>query len=332
MNLRHPGPSLVLMSCLLAGATASAQQPPTADEVVSTMEKLNGVTPGARRNHIQGICATGSFVGAKAVQAYSRSALFSGEAVPVVARFSLAGGNPNTPDSARSPRGLAIEFRLPGGALQHFTMLNVPVFGAATPQSFLDALQANLPDPQTGKPDPARQQAFRDSHPDAKALGEFLARNNPPVSYAQSDFYGVHTFRFVNQKDQTTLVKWRFEPEAGVLRWSDEALKTAPPRFLDQDLLDRAKAGPLRWNMVLTLGEPGDEQNNPTVYWPSERRQLQAGVLTLTAATPQAGAECEKLNFDPLVIAEGIAPTQDPVLLFRSPAYAASFVKRLTGR
>ena len=55
-------------------------------------------------------------------------------------------------------------------------------------------------------------------------------------------------------------------------------------------------------------------------------------MLTLTAATPQAGAECEKLNFDPLVMAEGIAPTQDPVLLFRSPAYAASFVKRLTGR
>lgn len=323
--------SALLMALLLASAAASAEAP-TANEVVSTMEKLNGVTPGARRNHIRGICATGSFVGAPALQAYSRSALFSGQPVPVVARFSLAGGNPNTPDSAKSPRGLAIEFRLPGGGLQHFTMLNVPVFSAATPQTFQDALLANLPDPQTGKPDPAKQQAFRDSHPDAKPLAEFMARNNPPVSYAQSEFYSVHTFKFVNPQDQTTLVRWRFEPEAGVSRWSDEALKTAPTRFLDEDLLGRVKAGPLRWNMVVTLGEAGDEQNNPTVYWPSERRQVQAGVLTLTAATPQAGAECEKLNFDPLVIAEGIAPTQDPVLLFRSPAYAASFVKRLTGR
>lgn len=323
--------SALLMALLLASAAASAEAP-TADEVVSTMEKLNGVTPGARRNHIRGICATGSFLGAPALQAYSRSALFSGQPVPVVARFSLAGGNPNTPDSAKSPRGLAIEFRLPGGGLQHFTMLNVPVFSAATPQTFQDALLANLPDPQTGKPDPAKQQAFRDSHPDAKPLADFMARNNPPVSYAQSEFYSVHTFKFVNPQDQTTLVRWRFEPEAGVSRWSDEALKTAPTRFLDEDLLGRVKAGPLRWNMVVTLGEAGDEQNNPTVYWPSERRQVQAGVLTLTAATPQAGAECEKLNFDPLVIAEGIAPTQDPVLLFRSPAYAASFVKRLTGR
>lgn len=323
--------SVLLMALLLTGMAASAA-PPTADEVVSTMEQLNGVTPGARRNHIRGLCATGSFVGAPALQAYSRSALFGGQPVPVVARFSLAGGNPNTPDSAKSPRGLAIEFRLPGGSLQHFTMLNVPVFSAATPQTFQDALLANLPDPQTGKPDPAKQQAFRDSHPDAKPLAEFMARNNPPVSYAQSDFHSVHTFKFVNPQDQTTLVRWRFEPEAGVSRWSDEALRTAPTRFLDEDLLNRVKAGPLRWNMVVTLGEAGDEQNNPTVYWPSERRQVQAGVLTLTAATPQAGAECEKLNFDPLVIAEGIAPTQDPVLLFRSPAYAASFVKRLTGR
>jgi hypothetical protein len=31
-----------------------------------------------------------------------------------------------------------------------------------------------------------------------------------------------------------------------------------------------------------------------------------------------------KINFDPVVIADGIAPTDDPILLFRSPAYAIS--------
>jgi catalase len=54
-------------------------------------------------------------------------------------------------------------------------------------------------------------------------------------------------------------------------------------------------------------------------------------VLTLTSATLQKGADCEKINFDPLVMADGIAPTDDPILQFRSPSYAASFVKRLTG-
>jgi catalase len=46
---------------------------------------------------------------------------------------------------------------------------------------------------------------------------------------------------------------------------------------------------------------------------------------------PQAGAACEKINFDPLVMSDGIAPTNDPVLLFRSPAYAISFGKRISG-
>jgi catalase len=31
-------------------------------------------------------------------------------------------------------------------------------------------------------------------------------------------------------------------------------------------------------------------------------------------------------------MSDGVAPTDDPVLLFRSPAYANSFSKRLTGR
>jgi catalase len=31
-------------------------------------------------------------------------------------------------------------------------------------------------------------------------------------------------------------------------------------------------------------------------------------------------------------MSDGIAPTDDPVLLFRSPAYAESFVKRLQGQ
>jgi len=45
----------------------------------------------------------------------------------------------------------------------------------------------------------------------------------------------------------------------------------------------------------------------------------------------QKGAECEKINFDPLVMSDGIAPSKDPILLFRSPAYAISFAKRLGG-
>ena len=322
--------AIVLASAFCA-FSVSAQQAPSADQVVDALEKISGVYPGERRNHIIGVCVSGSFVGSKDVQAYTRSALFSGAVIPVVGRFSLAGGNPKAPDSAKSPRGLALQFRLPSNAVHHFAMLNVPVFGAATPQTFYDALVSNMADPATGKPDPEKQKQFRETHPDAKPLGEFMAKNNPPVSYANSDFFSVHTFKFMNAANQTNLVRWQFVPEDGVKRLTDAELTTMPARFLDEDLIAKTKKGPVRWTMMLTIGEATDEQNNPTVYWPTERRTIQAGVLTLTAAVPQKGAECEKINFDPLVMSDGIAPTADPILLFRSPAYAASFAKRVTG-
>lgn len=317
---------------LLCISQAQAQQAPTADQVVGALEKLSGVTPGERRNHIIGICVKGTFVGSKQAQAYSRSALFSGANIPVVGRFSLAGGNPKAPDSAKSPRGLALQFALPGNNIQHFAMLNVPVFSAATPQTFYDAAMSNMPDPATGKPDPEKQKAFRETHPDAKPLGEFMSKNNPPASYANSDFFSIHTFKFINQKNETTLVKWQFVPEDGVKRLTDAEMASAPARFLDEDLMAKASKGPIRWKMMVTIGEPGDEQMNPTVYWPAERKKIEAGVLTLTSATPQKGADCEKINFDPLVMTDGVAPTADPVLNFRSAAYASSFGKRISGQ
>jgi catalase len=45
---------------------------------------------------------------------------------------------------------------------------------------------------------------------------------------------------------------------------------------------------------------------------------------------PEIAGVCEKVGFDPLIVADGIAPSDDPVLLFRSRTYAVAFVSRLT--
>src|SRR6267143_2305089 len=163
---------------------ASEQKEVTADQVVTALEGAYGVHPGQRRNHTKGTCALGTFVGKREAEPYSRSALFSGQAVPVVARFSLAGGNPEAADAEKSPRGMALEFRLPNGSLQHMTMINTPRFFAAMPRTFLDKMLALKPDPATGKPDPETFKAFVATHPDTKGQATFMATNNPPRSYA----------------------------------------------------------------------------------------------------------------------------------------------------
>lgn len=328
-----------LLKWLLTGALTvsapycmAATNEVTADQAVTAIEDTFGVTPGERRNHTKGTCAAGKFVGTSAAAAYSRSALFSGKPVPVVARFSLAGGNPKAPDTAKSPRGMALEFKLPGGSLQHMTMLNTPVFGAAQPKTFLDLMIATKPDPATGKPDPEKIKAFKASHPDNLAQATFLASNNPPTSYASSAYFGIHTFKFINRADKTTLVRWRFVPQDGEKRLTDDELKSSPPNFLEQALIKRTRQGPVRWDMLITLGEPGDTEDNPTIAWPDTRKTVKVGTLTISSAMSQKEGSCEKINFDPLVMADGIAPTNDPILLFRSPAYAVSFAKRMSGK
>lgn len=317
---------------LSAPLTIAAENEVTADQVVTALEGAFGVHPGERRNHIKGTCAVGEFVGTTDAARYTRSALFSGKPVPVVARFSLAGGNPKVPDTAKSARGMALEFRLPDGQLQHMTMLNTPVFGAASPKTFLDLQLAMRPDPATGKPDPEKIKAFKASHPDSRAQAQFLESHNPPASYADSAYFGIHTFKFIDKDNKTTLVRWQYVPQDGEKRLTDAELKTAGPNFLEHALISRARQGPIRWDMVVTIGEPGDPEDNPTLAWPEARRKIKVGTLTIKAAMPQKGAECERINFDPLVMADGIAPTNDPVLQFRSAAYAVSFAKRLGGQ
>src|SRR5215475_4746204 len=118
---------------MLAAAAPAAGTEITAPQMIDAFEGTFGVHPGQRRNHIKGTCAAGEFVGTTDAAALSRSALFSGKTIPVVARFSLGGGNPNVPDAAPAPRGMALEFHLPGNNLQHITMINLPIFAASSP-------------------------------------------------------------------------------------------------------------------------------------------------------------------------------------------------------
>ncbi|HZX32535.1 MAG TPA: catalase family peroxidase [Rhodocyclaceae bacterium] len=324
--------SLYLIPILLLARAAAAADDVTPDQVVGALESSFGVHPGERRNHIKGTCAAGEFVGNPEMASFSRSSLFSGKPVPVVARFSVAGGNPKAPDTAKTPRGMALEFRLPEGRLQHITMINTPVFGVRTPRDFLDLTLATRPDPATGKPDPDKVKAFRAAHPENKAQTEYLDTHNPPASYAASAYFGLHTFRFIGKDGKATLVRWQFVPQDGERSLTDAEVKAADPNFLEPTLIKRAQQGPIRWDMIVAIGQPGDPETDPTQAWPANRRRIKAGTLTLTSAMPQKGAACEPINYDPLVMADGIEPTDDPVLKFRSPAYAVSAGRRQAGK
>ena len=311
------------------GETAEKTFEASAENVVDTLEAAYSVNPGRRRNHTKGFGALGSFVGVPQAAEYSRSELFSGREIEVVARFSLAGGDSAASDTEKSARGLALQFRMPGGSLHHITMLHTPMFFAAMPKTFLDKFLALKPDSATGKPDPEKFKAFLNSHPDNASQFPFLQANNPPPSYANCAFYGIHTFKFVNKDSNITMVRWRFVPQDGEKQLSDDEQKSMPRDFLERAFIARTHQGPVRWDMLVTIGQPGDAETDPTILWPSNRKEVKVGTLTLSSAMPDPKAGSYKINFDPLMMADGIEPTDDPILLFRSPSYAVSHTRRL---
>ena len=318
---------------MLASPAQADSTEVTAPQMIDAMEGDFGVHPGQRKNHAKGLCAAGEFVGTPEAAALSRSALFSGKTIPVVARFSLGGGDPQAPDAAPNPRGMALEFKLPDGALQHITMIDAPIFATASPASFRDLLVAAKPDPRTGQPDPEKLKAYFATHPDAMAGTELASHHMPTANYYQATYFSIHTFKFIDAKSTEHMVKWRFVPRDGTKEMTAAEMKAAPRDFLEKNLIERTRKGPAVWDMVVYVGEPGDPQDNPTLAWPETRRHFTAGTLTITQAAPQQkGVACEPINFNPLVMADGIAPTNDPVLLFRSPAYAVSYAKRLSGQ
>ncbi|MBD2839828.1 catalase family peroxidase [Pseudomonas sp. JM0905a] len=331
--MKQAGPLLVsvLLSVLVPLAYAAEEAPFDPVEMTSAFEGTFGVHPGLRRNHVKGTCAVGEFIGSADGAKYSRSALFSGQTIPVIARFSLDGGNPKQSDAAKAVQGMALEFKLPGGGLQHMTMVNVPVF-FSTPEGFRDLVLALKPDPATGVPDPEVFKAFVGKHPDFNPLGAAIQGRNPFVGYDTSYYNSLHAFWFLDKNDKKTLVRWHFEPVDGVKNLTDEEAAKAPTDFLEQGLIARTQKSPAKWDMYITIGQPGDAETDPSQLWPADREKVKVGTLAITQAMAQKDGSCGPINFDPIVVADGIQITDDPVLKARSAAYAVSFGKRMSGQ
>ena len=153
-----------LVALGLCGSTVAgiAQQATPAD-LVDALNGLFGKHAGDRAAHSKGICLTGSFVPSAEAPKLSKAAHFAKE-VPIRARFSLGGGNPNAPDNAQdNVRGLAVKFDLGNGASTDIVTISAPLFFVKTPELFVEFLKTIA----TGDKD--KLNAFFAAHPEIDA-------------------------------------------------------------------------------------------------------------------------------------------------------------------
>ncbi|MGO4998821.1 catalase family peroxidase [Oceanisphaera sp. W20_SRM_FM3] len=318
------------VAALCTGYTLSVNAEATPNQIVSTLENKFGIYPGERRNHTKGICFSGEFQASAEAAALSRSLLFQGDAIPVIGRFSQAGGNLHAPDNKPNAHGMALRFTLPDGQLHQMAMLDIPFFDVATPEGFLQKQLATTPDPATGKPDPAKIQAFEQAFPETQRLKQALAgQSRIPAGYHRLSYNSINTFILETADGKSTPVRWAFIPiEDKPAYLNTEQAESLGTDYLQERLQSTLDSDDIRWRMELTLANEDDQLTDPSQPWTGPHQVISAGTLRLQTVDTEADADCRSINFDPLRLSNGVKPSDDPILQARSPAYAISFGKR----
>jgi catalase len=311
-------------------ASAEAQeapaQPATPTQLVDALNGVFGQHAGARAVHAKGVVLEGQFTPSPSAASISKAVHLQASAVPVTVRFSNFAGIPDIPDNhaLASPRGLAIRFALPGGGSTDIVAHSFNGFPSPTADDFRDLLIAlGTSGPDAPKPTPL--DGYLASHPVAKA---FLTAPKPaPESFATLPYYGVNTFRFINDAGKVTFGRYQFLPVSGAHYLTDAKAAKAKPDYLSEEILQRLAKAPARFKLVVQVAEPGDKLDDPSTAWPNSRPVVELGTVEITRAVADNVAAQKSLMFLPNNVPAGIEP-QDPMINARSAAYPVSFGRR----
>lgn len=310
----------VSIAVAVAALPATAEEA-TPDQLVDGLNAVFGAHAKMRAAHTKGICVKGNFTPTPEAAGLSKAPQFSAP-VPLVGRFSLGGGNPAASDSQKdNVRGIAMHFQLPDGSNSDLLLISAPIFAAKTPEDFLALLTA------VASKDKTKIDAYFKAHPESTNQATWLKARETPASYATADYFGVHTFYLTNAKGERQGVKWKAEPVGGFVGLSDKDAAAKGTDFYAKELDDQFAKGPVAFNLFAVLGQPGDQDDDPTAEWPADRKSVKVGTISITGHEPDAS--CDTGIFDPNQLADGIEPSaNDKILPMRSQDYAVSFGRR----
>jgi catalase len=319
--------SLVLITAVVAGGAAAfaytagwfSPQRLTPDRLVNAFMPPGGVPLGHRKNHAKGICFTGIFESNGAGSALSRAQVFTRGEYPALGRFNLGTPDPNAPDATVRVRGMGLRISTPDGQEWRTGMIDPPFFPVSTPQAFYALLLASA------SKDPDAMKTFAGEHPEIAAFGGWAKSAPWTGSYAEERFNSLNAFIFVDSSGAEHGVRWSILPAAQPVAVLPDDLAKRGPDFLEQEIAERVRGGPLHWTMVVTVANPGDPTSDPSKAWPEDRHTVEVGTLTVQQIEAERDGPCRDINFDPTVLPTGIRTSDDPFPAARSSAYAKSY-------
>ena len=170
----------------------------------------------------------------------------------------------------------------------------------------------------THQPDAKKIEAFKKAHPELQAALAIALGAPALESYARAAYYAVHAFRFTNAAGQARFIRYIWRPQAGAATIPPEEAQRRAPDYLQTELRGRLAGGPVVFTLYLQLAGDGDDVNDPATAWPESRASVLAGTLRLTALVSDQRGGCEALVFDPSVVTDGIACSDDRILNARA--------------
>ncbi len=296
--------------------------------------------------HARGYGAHGYFETYESLAHYTKADFLQrpGERTPAFVRFSTVAGSKGSFDLARDVRGFAVKLYTQEGNWD-LVGNNIPVFFIQDAIKFPDIIHAVKPEPDRAYP---QAQSAHDNFWDFISLTPesmhmimwVMSDRAIPRSFRFMEGFGVHTFRFINAKDDSTFVKFHWKPKLGLqsVVWN-EAVKIngADPDFHRRDLWQAIQSGNFpEWELCVQLFDQEFADNfefdilDPTKIIPEELLPVQPiGRLVLDRMPENFFAETEQVAFMTQNVPPGIGFSNDPLLQGRNFSYLDTQLKRL---
>ncbi|MBP6311760.1 MAG: catalase [Flavobacteriales bacterium] len=298
--------------------------------------------------HARGSGAHGIFQVYKSLSKWTKAGFLNDPArrTPVFVRFSTVAGFKGSTDLARDVRGFAVKFYTEEG-IYDLVGNNIPVFFIQDAMKFPDLIHSVKPEAHNEIPQAASAHEtfwdFISLMPESMHMIMWAMSDRAiPRSLRMMEGFGVHTFRFVNEKGESCFVKFHWKPLLGVhsVAW-DEATKISgkDSDFHRRDLWEAIENGDYpEWELGVQIIPAKDEHKypfdllDPTKLIPEELVPVQrVGKMTLNRNPDNFFAETEQVAFDPGHLVPGIDFSNDPLLQGRLFSYPDTQLTRLGG-
>lgn len=298
--------------------------------------------------HARGSGAHGLFVLSKSLKKYTTAKVLTetGVEVPIFVRFSTVAGGAGSVDTPRDVRGFAIKFYTREGNWD-LVGNNIPVFFIQDAIKFPDLVHAVKMEPDRGFPQAATAHDtfwdFVSLMPESMHMVMWaMSDRTIPRSLRMIEGFGVHSFRLINDRGESTFVKFHWRPQLGIQStvWDEAAkLQSADNDFHRRDLFEAVQSGQLpAWDLYVQLftQEQADQlpydHLDPTKLIPEEVIPLEKiGTFTLNRWPDNFFAETEQIAFCPANVPPGIDFSNDPLLQGRLFSYLDTQLSRLGG-